>query len=274
MNTLLLTITAVVAYTGVSLLFKAAASRTRSEHLTLMMLVTVAVLALGYGLLRGNWIGTLEGALVALFSGVLFYFATVFRQRALQTSPVSLVFAITNLDLVISGVILLFIPFFETDPTIGRLLAVAFAAAAVLLGARLKDANELSLFTYASLVLLTISNLGYIYYTQNLTPIIWFIIVDHLAGVVLNVRRFPSVQRSEVVWGLGTGAVLFVGFFAVLQAISVGGETVPLVLLALSLRTPLTALLSVPIFNERFTWTKGFAVLLASVALIFWELPI
>jgi hypothetical protein len=73
-----------------------------------------------------------------LISGALFYLASIYRVKALQTTPVSIVFALTNLDLVLSGAIALCIPTFGEPLTIWRILAVLVAGMAILLGTQIR----------------------------------------------------------------------------------------------------------------------------------------
>ena len=67
------------------------------------------------------------------------------------------------------------------------------------------------------------------------------------------------------------GVCMFVGFWALLQAISLNPNNVTLVLLAISMKTPLIAIVAVPVFREPITRSKLAAVGLATLALILWE---
>jgi hypothetical protein len=96
--------------------------------------------------------------------------------------------------------------------------------------------------------------------------------VTLLAGVLLNGRALLTVQRPELGWGAALGSCMFIGFWSLLQALALSGEHLTFVLLALSMKTPFIALLSVPIFHEQFSRTKVAAVGLATIALVLWEI--
>ena len=267
-----LILVSLVAYTAIALLFKAAAPRTQSDRLVVVAVTVVALAAAGMMIVRGEWGGTWIGAAIALFSGTLFYLASVYRVKALTTTPVSLVFALTNLDLVISGAIALFLPVFGQSLTPWNVLAVVVAGAAILLGAQIRGVERISGYTFVSLAILSVSALGFVVYAHFFpTALLFFILLDHLAGVLLNGRALRAVQRSEVVWGTGLGVCMFIGFWSLLQTLASSGSNVTLVLLVLSMKTPLIALLAVPVFKERVTSVKFAAVGLASLALVLWE---
>lgn len=269
---IVLILISLVAYTTIACLFKAAAPRTRPDRLVVVAVAVVALAAAGMMIARGEWGGTWTGAAIALVAGTLFYSASVYRVRALATTPVSLVFAITNLDLVISGAVALVLPIFGQTLTIWSVLAVAVAGAAVLFGAQIHGADRISGYTFLSLAILAFSALGFVFYTRLFpTALLFFILLDHLAGVLLNGRVLRDVQRSELLWGTALGACMFIGFWSLLQALA-SSTSVTLVLLALSMKTPLIALLAVPVFKERVTFAKLAAVGLATLAVVLWEI--
>jgi hypothetical protein len=269
----LLVLVSLAAYTMVALLFKAAAGRTQPGQLVTVAVSVVAIAAAVMMIARGEWGGTWLGAAIALVAGGLFYTASIYRVKALKTTPVSLVFALTNLDLVISGAIALLIPAFGQPLTVWNLLAVLVAGGAIMLGARIGGIERISLHAFLALAILSISAFGFVLYTRLFpTALLFFILLDHLAGVLLNGRALRSARRSELVWGAGLGICMFVGFWSLLQALATSGAQVTLVLLALSMKTPLIALLAVPVFKERVTSYKLAAVGLATLALVFWEL--
>lgn len=261
-----------MAYTAIACLFKAAAPHTQSDRL---VVIAVAVVTLAAGcmmIVRGEWGGTWAGAAIALISGALFYLASVYRVKALKTTPVSLVFALTNLDLVISGGIALALPIFGQSLTVWSVLAVAVAGAAVLFGTQIHGVDRISGYTFVSLALLAVSALGFVVYTRFFpTALLFFILLDHLAGVLLNGRVLRDVQRHEVMWGTALGLCMFIGFWSLLQALATS-SSVTLVLLALSMKTPLIALLAVPVFKERVTFAKLAAVGMATLAVVLWEI--
>ena len=261
-----------VAYTAIACLFKAAAPHTQSDRLVVIAVAVVTLAAAGMMIVRGEWGGTWAGAAIALISGALFYLASVYRVKALKTTPVSLVFAFTNLDLVISGAIALVLPIFGQSLTVWSVLAVAVAGAAVLFGTQIRGVDRISGYTFVSLALLAFSALGFVFYTRFFpTALLFFILLDHLAGVLLNGRVLRDVERNEVLWGVALGVCMFIGFWSLLQALANTGS-ITLVLLALSMKTPLIAMLAVPVFKERVTFAKLAAVGLATLAVVLWEI--
>lgn len=267
-----LILVSLVAYTAIACLFKAAAPHTRSDRLVVIAVAVVTLAAAVMMIIRGEWGGTWAGTGIALISGALFYLASVYRVKALKTTPVSLVFALTNLDLVISGAIALVLPVFGQPLTVWSGLAVAVAGAAVLFGTQIRGVDRISGYTFVSLALLAVSALGFVLYTRFFpTALLFFILLDHLAGVLLNGRVLRDVQRNEVLWGAALGMCMFVGFWSLLQALA-SSANVTMVLLALSMKTPLIALLAVPVFKERVTFGKLAAVGLATLAVVLWEL--
>lgn len=261
------------AYTAIALLFKAASSHARPDQLVTVALTAVALLASLAMLARGEWGGSWLGAAIALLSGGLFYLASVYRVRALAEAPVSLVFAVTNLDLVISGAVALLIPAFGQPLSAWHVLAVLTAGAAIFAGVRIRSGERISANTLISLALLAASATGFVAYARFFpAALLFFILLDHLAGVLLNGRALRSVRRGELAWGAAIGACMFIGFWSLLLALAASGDKLTLVLLALSMKTPFIALLSVPIFRERFSIAKLAAVGLATAALVLWEI--
>lgn len=264
---------ALVAYTAIALIFKAAASRTRPDQLVIVALATVTLIAAVLMVVRGEWGGTWLGGALALISGALFYFASTLRARALATTPASLVFAVTNLDLVVSGAIVLFIPAFGQPVTPWHVLAILTAGGAIVLGARVRDVERIGGATFGSLALLAAAATGFVLYAHFFPgALLFFILLDHLAGVLLNGRVLRDVRRAELSWGIPLGLCMFIGFWCLLQALTMAGDQTTLVLLVLSLKTPLIALLSAVTFGERATREKLAAVALATVALLLWEI--
>lgn len=267
-----LIVISLTAYVAIALLFKAAAPRTRPDQLVIVALGSVVVISGVLMLVRGEWGGTWLGAAIALVAGSLFYFASIFRVRALATTPVSLVFAVTNLDLVISGAVALALPFFGQSLTIWQVLALVVAASAILIGGQIRGVEHISANTFLSLALLSGASVGFVLYTVFFpAALLFFILLDHLAGVVLNGRTLLTTRRNEVVWGGVIGTCMFVGFWSLLQALALSNNHVSLVLLVLSMKTPFIALVAVPLFRERVTWAKCGAVVLATLALVLWE---
>ena len=261
------------AYSVVALLFKAAAERSQPGHLVVVALTVVAFLATAMMVVRGEWGGTWAGGALALGAGALFYVASVYRVKALATTPVSLVFALTNLDLVLSGALALIIPAFDQPLTLWHMLAIVVAGGAILLGTRITGVERISATTFVSLALLVASALGFVVYARFFpTALLFFILLDHLAGVLLNGRALRTVRKSELLWGSALGLCMFVGFWALLQALATNSDRITFVLLALSMKTPLIALLAIPVFKERVTAAKWAAVGLATCALVLWEL--
>lgn len=261
-----------VAYTAIACLFKAAAPHTRPDHLVVVAVAVVTLAAGGMMIVRGEWGGTWVGAAIALIAGALFYMASVYRVKALQTTPVSLVFALTNLDLVISGAIALVLPVFGQTLSVWSVLAVVIAGAAVLFGTQIRGVDRISGYTCVSLAILAVSALGFVLYTRFFpTALLFFILLDHFAGVLLNGRVLRNAQRNEVLWGAALGVCMFIGFWSLLQALA-STSSVTLVLLALSMKTPLIALLAIPVFKERVTFAKLAAVGLATLAVVLWEI--
>lgn len=261
------------AYTAIALLFKAASARTRPDQLVVVAITTVTLLAGFTMLLRGEWGGTWPGAAIALLAGGLFSLASVYRVRALKETPVSLVFAVTNLDLVVSGAVALLIPAFGQSFSPWRLLAIVAAALAIVAGTKVSSGERISSTTFLALALLGASATGFVVYARLFpAALLFFILLDHLAGVLLNGRALLTVQRPELGWGGLIGVCMFVGFWSLLQALALSGENLTFVLLALSMKTPFIALLSAPIFHEQFSRTKVAAVGLATIALVLWEI--
>jgi hypothetical protein len=260
------------AYTTIALLFKGASSRTRPDQLVVVALTTVTLLAGLTMLVLGEWGGSWAGAVIALLSGGLFYLASIYRVRALADTPVSLVFAVTNLDLVVSGAVALLIPAFGQLLSPWHLLAVGAAALAILTGTRVQRGERISANTFVSLGLLAASATGFVIYARFFpAALLFFILLDHLAGVLLNGKALRTVQRPELGWGALVGVCMFVGFWSLLQALALSGDHLTFVLLVLSMKTPFIALLSVPIFHERFSRAKLAAISLATLALVLWE---
>jgi drug/metabolite transporter (DMT)-like permease len=268
---IILTLISIVAYTLLSLSLKAAAIRVRSDKVITIAMGVVALLAGIFAFINGEWRGSWLGAAIAVIAGIVFFIAALYRMRALETAPVSLVFAITNLDLVVSGVLTMLIPIFGVQITPGRILAVIVAGAALLVGQRIKGVDRLPVSAFISLGLLSLAGMGYITYAAFFTPLLFFIFWDHLAGFALNIKSLPGINRNEIGWGVLAGVCMFVGFWTLMLALSVDNANIPLILLALSMRTPITALLAVPIFKEKFDLPKLAAIILATLALVFWQ---
>ena len=270
-----LTATSVVAYSILALLFKAAAMRVRSAPLVYASSVVSTVFGIVFFMVRGDaWVWPAVG--LGFLAGVTFYFATIYRAKALATSPASLVFAISNLDLIIAGVVILLLSLFAADggdPALWRkLLAVALAGVAVLLGAQVRGVETLSRYTYYCLGLLVISTLAATAYARLYGTLIGLLmLVDFAAGVIPGVHLTRQVTRAEWLWGGVIGIITFGGFLAMIIAQANASELdLPFVLLALNLKTPLTALLAVPVFKEQLTWQKVAAITLVTVALFVW----
>jgi hypothetical protein len=260
------------AYTAVALLFKAAAPHTQPDRLVVVALVVVTLITAALMLVRGEWGGAWFGAAIALLSGGLFYLGSVCRVKALATTPVSLVFAITNLDLVLSGAVALFLPIFGQTVTVWNVPAVVVAGMAILLGAQIRGVDHIAPHTFLALGILTVSSLGFVSYARFFpTTLLFFILFNHLAGVLLNGRALRAVQRSEIMWGSALGVCMFLGFWTLLQALAISGDHMTLMLLVLSMKTPLIALLAVPVFKERMTKAKLAAIGMATLAVVLWE---
>lgn len=270
---IVLIVIALAAYVGVALLFKAGALRVPPDRLITVALLVVSLIAAIMMALRSEWGGTWAGLGIALLSGALFYVGSLFRVKALQTTPVSLVFAVTNLDLVLSGVVALVIPAFGQTFTPWHLLAIAAAGGAMFVGTQMRGVERFSIYTFISLAILSLSSLGFVIYARWFSSaLLFFILFDHLAGLLLNGRALLSTQRSDLGWGIALGICMFVGFWALLQAIALSNSNVTLVLLAISLKTPLIAIAAVPVFREPITRHKLAAVALATLALVLWEI--
>lgn len=284
---------AIVAYTVLSFLLKMGAENGRPDRVITTAVAVVTVLAAifalateGRNVFKPVWnsddsSAVILGILLSLGAGILFYIASVYRVKALQTAPASTVFAITNLDLVTSGFLIvilsLFVPALNHGASFSpaqlgvRLVAILIAGGAILIGQQLQGKESLPRETFLSLLILSLSALGYVFYATFLTPILFFIVLDHLAGVILNARSLVDVKQVELKWGAAIGLCMFIGFWALLQAISLSQGN-PAVLLALNLKTPLTAILAVPLFKETMTRDKIAAVVLATAAIFLWEL--
>lgn len=81
---------------------------------------------------------------------------------------------------------------------------------------------------FLSLGLLSISAMGYIIYARFFTPLLFFIVLDHLAGLVLNAKNLENTTRSEVLWGAAAGLCMFLGFWSLMEALAISGENLPL----------------------------------------------
>src|SRR3989338_9171463 len=103
---------AVIIYTLLAITLKAAASRVDSNKLIVVALAVVSASALLLMIFQGNIDLIPGGAFLAAAAGLIYYFASVLRVKALNVSPASCVFAITDLDLIVSGTILFLIPAF------------------------------------------------------------------------------------------------------------------------------------------------------------------
>lgn len=263
------TATTVVAYSILALLFKVAAPQVRSAHMVYAASVIPTILGLIYFLLfERTWHWGAAG--LAFLAGITFYFATIARTKALVSSPTSLVFAITNLDLIVAGAVMLFLP--NGNPTVLKFAAVVLAGVAVLIGAQVRGVESLNRYTYICLGLLVVSTLAAITYARNFGALLGVLMfVDFLAGVIPGVHRTRLVTRREWLWGALIGSITFGAFLLMIIAQSRATiEQLPLVLLMLNLKTPLTAMLAVPIFKEQLTVHKIVAVVLATVALFLW----
>jgi hypothetical protein len=268
-----LTATSVVAYSILALVYKAASPHVRPNQMIFAATVVCTFLSLVYFGFKGgggSWVGSVMGVV----AGLSFYIASVYRAKAVQTSPVSLVFAISNLDLVLAGAVVLFIPAFGSQPTLWNVLACAVAGLAVLIGGLVRGGERISGYTYASLGLLVVSTLTAALYARSFPQQLAFLMVlDYAAGAVPNLHLTRTVQKLEWRWGLVAGLLTFAGFWVGIEAQARASSIdLPLVLLALSLKTPLTALLAVPIFKERITLQKVAAVSLATLALVLWQI--
>lgn len=268
MTLILLTAASVVAYSVMALLYKAAAPLVRPERMVWVATLIATVLGFGVWLLSGEfapWIAIVLGGV----AGLTFYFASILRARAVQTSPLSLVFAITNLDLVLAGAITMLIPWFNNPPTLLKIMACGLAALAVLLGGRISGKERLSPLTFASLGLLIVSQLALLAYARNWPAALFLLLfVDHVVGLVPTPQYALGLRRSEWLWGLGVGLSMFAGVWMMLKAQALAGDQLTAVLLGLSLKTPLIAVISIPVFKEELTGKKIVALVLASLALI------
>lgn len=268
-----LTATSVVAYSILALVYKAASPHVRPTHMVYTSSLVCMLLSLVYYAFKGGG-GTWLGAALGLFAGLTFYIASIYRAKAVATSPVSLVFAITNLDLVLAGAVVLFIPAFAAEPTIWNIIACIVAAGAVLVGGVVRGVETISRYTFIALGLLVVSTLAAGLYARSFPQQLAFLmILDYAAGVVPNFHLTPRVQKAEWRWGLLAGLLIFGGFWVGIEAQArASAADLPLVFLALSLKTPLTAVLAVPLFKERLTVQKVAAVSLATLALVLWQI--
>ncbi len=267
-----LTLAAVLLYTLLACLFKFASSRTRPDQVVTVATLVVALCAVGVMAWRNEWSGSWQGAMLAVSAGVLFYFSSVYQLQALRTSSTSMVFAITSLNLVLAGMLVLFVPMFDTDLTLPRVLAIMVAGAAILLSLKLDQVDRLSRSVLVALLLLALCTITYTFYTHFFQEILFYIAVNHVVGALINWRKLPTIKHTELRWGLLLGVCMFGAFWSLLQALALSANNAPLVLLALNIKTPLTALLAVPLFKERVTPKKVLAVMMATWAVVLWRM--
>lgn len=269
-----LTLFSIAAYVLLSLVLKVSAQRAHSDQVITVAFGTVALLATVLAIATGEWNGTLPGAVIAVVAGAIFFAASFYRMRALETASASLVFAITNLDLVVSGAAIMLVPVFGIQTSPKHILAIIIAGGAILVGQRVKGIENLPSSAFLSLALLSIASIGYITYAAFFTPLVFFIVLNHLAGFILNIKALPGANKGELGWGIAAGSCMFIGFWTLMSALSMSCTDIPSILLALSMRTPITALLAVPIFKEQLNPLKMTAMALATIAVILWQVDL
>jgi drug/metabolite transporter (DMT)-like permease len=262
-----LTLLALGCYSLLGLTLKTAAMKKNDPgRLIWFALVVVSVISLGLTLFnRVAW--SWQAVVLGLLSGVFFYLASVERVKALQTSPAGVVFAITNLDLVINSVVVAFLPFLNGVVTVQKIAAAVLAGVAVLLVSWARgQKGKISWHTYLSLGLLVISGLGYTIYASFGFPVILFIFVDHFAGVILNAPSARNLTRSEILWGSAAGLLMFVGLNSLMSALQASVESISLTLILVSLNTVAIAFLGWLLLKEKLTRQQIVAVVLAVIA--------
>lgn len=264
-----LTILALGCYSLLGLTLKSAALKKNDPgRLIWVALIVVSAISLAFVLLeRTVW--TWQATALGLVSGVFFYLASVARVKALQSTPAGVVFAITNLDMVVSSVLAATLPFLEGGLTPQKLIAAGLAATAIFLVSwkRRRDQHgTVSPHTYVSLALLVVSAMGYTIYAHLGYPVFLFMFVDHLAGVLLNARNMPNLTRSEMGWGCAVGVLMFVGLWSLMTALQ--ASVISLTLIVVSLNTVAIALLSWLVLKERLTSGQILALLAAVAASI------
>jgi drug/metabolite transporter (DMT)-like permease len=263
------TILALGCYSLLGLTLKGAALKKNDpSRLIWVALIVVSAISLIFVLLmRTAW--TWQAVVLGLVSGIFFYLASVERVKALQSTPAGVVFAITNLDLVVNSVLAATLPFLEGELTPQKLIAAGLAAVAILLVSRVRREDQhgmVSSHTYVSLALLVLSAMGYTVYAHLGYPILLFIFVDHLAGVLLNARSMPNLTRSEMGWGCAVGVLMFTGFWGLMTALQT--SVISLTLIIVSLNTVAIALLSWLILKEKLTVGQILALFTAVAASI------
>jgi drug/metabolite transporter (DMT)-like permease len=266
-----LTILALVCYSLLGLTLKSAAIRKNDPgRLIWVALIVVSVASLGAFLLGSQHDWGWQGIALGLASGVFFYLASVERVKALQSTPAGVVFAVTNLDLVISSVLAALLPFLADTLNLQKIVAAALAATAIFLVSWTRDRRQqvaVSPHTYVSLGLLVISAMGYTIYSARLAyPVFLFMFFDHLAGVLLNARDMRNVKQVEIGWGVAAGALMFVGLWSLMTALQT--SVISLTLIAVSLNTVAVALLSWLFLKERLTVYQVVALFVAVAASI------
>jgi drug/metabolite transporter (DMT)-like permease len=266
-----LTILALICYSLLGLTLKSAAVRKNDPgRLIWVALIVVSVASLGAFLLGSQRDWGWQGIALGLASGVFFYLASVERVKALQSTPAGVVFAVTNLDLVISSVLAALLPFLADTLNLQKIVAAALAAAAIFLVSWSRDHRQqgtVSPHTYVSLTLLVISAMGYTIYSARLEySVFLFMFFDHLAGVLLNARDVRNVKQVEIGWGVAAGALMFVGLWSLMTALQT--SIISLTLITVSLNTVTVALLSWLFLKERLTVYQVVALFVAVAASI------
>jgi drug/metabolite transporter (DMT)-like permease len=262
-----LTLLALGCYSLLGLTLKSAAMKKNDPgRLIWFALVVVSVISLGLTLFtRVTW--SWQAVVLGLVSGGFFYLASVERVKALQTSPAGVVFAITNLDLVINSMVVAFLPFLNGAVTVQKITAAVLAGIAIFLVSWARgQKGKISWHTYLSLGLLVISGLGYTTYASFGFPVILFIFVDHFAGVILNAPSARNLNRSEIIWGSAAGLLMFVGLNSLMNALQASVATISLTLIIVGLNTVVIALLGWLLFKEQLTRQQVLAVILAVIA--------
>ncbi len=266
-----LTLLALCCYSLLGLTLKSAAMKDNNPgRLIWVALVVVSVISLTLGLVSGA-VWTWQAVLLGLASGAFFYLASVERVKALQTTPAGVVFAVTNLDLVVNSVVVALIPFFHSPFTPAKGAAAALAGAAIVMtvwSREAKASGSISLHTYISLGLLVFAGMGFTLYSQLAMPVALFMFFDHVAGVGLNIREARNVTSGEIRWGLGVGALMFVGLWSLMTSMSMAPTLISQTLIVVSMNTVAVAVLSWVVLKEKLSQRQVLALLLAVGACI------
>jgi len=264
-------------------LYKVSAERRCNTALTtLYFMATVSVLSsIAFLVLKQSVTNIQFLLLIALINGSAFLVGTVAHIEALRYIPVSIVYPIIRLNVVL--VVIFSIMVFEDDLSPYQAVGIALAVAAMVILSRRPDDKKISYgrtklsFMFISIAVLcgaiaSISSKFAAMHTNKMA----FMALSYLCATSFSLGIRKKLQTGDasgshkdaLIIGLVMGLINFVGFYAFLKALSMG----PLSIIAsiTGMHFVIAIILSLLIYREKLTPLRilGISLTIASVILL------